>query len=111
MLGITQEIIDEVEMGSKIEELIKAGELATGGEWVGKYSKLSDQCPAIGDENSVFVNLSANARPAIKAMYEENIRLREALEHAVSIAEGDQAGNWDDLLEYRKTLNGGRDDR
>ena len=66
-------------MKTKIEELIKAGELATGGEWAGKYCKLSDQCPTIGDENSVLVNLSANARPAIKAMYEENVRLREAL--------------------------------
>jgi hypothetical protein len=44
---------------------------------------------------------AAQARADLEA---ENQRLREALTHAVEIAEGKRPGAWDDLLQYRSIL-------
>ena len=86
---------------SKIDELIKCGEKATQGEWVthkhssgtlkaGEHRSIAnfqiyqdninqEEVQNQNDNNRDFCKASANARPAIQAMRDENVRLREAL--------------------------------
>lgn len=79
-------------MTKEIDELIEAGELATQGIWEAPFNgvvafrekdiggfEIHKKCNP--QNNAAFIASAANARPAIKAMAEENKRLREALEY------------------------------
>lgn len=58
-----------------IEELIALGEKATQGDIFADFRGVY----TLSKNTKAFIIAAANARPAIKAMYEENKRLREAV--------------------------------
>ena len=51
------------------------------------------------------INITKALEAAEQERQDMHTELVEALKHAVEIAEAEQTGNWDDLLQYRELLN------